>query len=760
MLNRTRYFVALLLAVASIAPLLLSTPGEAQTRHVYLEEFTGAWCGFCPRGAYAIQKLYETYPGQVVVVSIHNDQNNPVNDMMDIPQGDSLVADVGFPAAEALQGFPDGWTARSVVQGTNWNIDPSQWATGVASQFGVSATDGVVSSLLAEAPAANVTLDSITYDDATHKVTARVTATFDSALTGDFRLNIMVTEDSVSGSGPGWDQHNYYSSAGSVGPSLPNNPMYNYPPSIPGFEHMHVFREAVGGIHGVAGIVPNSPVVGTKYSKTFTFTLPSNIQNKYYVHLIGMVNQYSATDPSGNEVFDAMELPLINTPHAPNQVMVSADNGQYTYAHAGGDTSIALTVSNGGSTSTTVNLTVSSLPTGWSATFTPPSPLTLGAGATQHVVLKLTSPEQSSFVAAVIQIAPQEAGVYIHPAYDTVYALSDNTQYAVLYDPSTGATSAETAMVNGLPDSMKLHAAVIPMTGDVLQAYPPENYSVSIYNNINILDNGQAPGISNPTVLPDINASLAAGKKVFINSDLAMGYAFDQTDGYFSQFAGYTETSDVQSFYQQLGLDWTKTVRNWNPNTGQLLPFSIKGTANDPIGNGISVNDAGGFMSEIFSIDSNSAPVFYTSGSTKNVIGARYVDAATGARLVYLGFGLSEITNQTQAATIARNSIAWLMSNSSDAVSPIAAGAQTAITASPNPFHGMTEVQYTAAPGERNVTLAAYDLLGREVAKLPVTNSGNVYSANFDGSKLSNGTYVIIAHSSAGMHEVRVVDQE
>ena len=90
-----------------------------------------------------------------------------------------------------------------------------------------------------------------------------------------------------------------------------------------------------------------------------------------------------------------------------------------------------------------------------------------------------------------------------------------------------------------------------------------------------------------------------------------------------------------------------------------------------------------------------------------------------------------------------------------------AAPAGTGITASPNPFHGVSNIQFTAAADEQNVTFSAYDLLGHQIATLASHNvGGNVYSAAFDASKLADGTYVIVAHTSKGTHEIRVVNQQ
>ncbi len=756
--------LSLLMAVAAILPSAPST-AQAQNRRVYLEEFTGAWCGFCVRGAYAINNLYATFPGQVTVVSIHSDQGSSVNDMMDIPQGDSLVSDIGFPAAEALQGFPDGWTARSISPGsTTWNIDPSAWATGVAAQFGLGGTDGIVAGLLAQPVEATVTVDNISFDNTTQQVSARVSVTFAAAESGDLRLNLMVTEDSVTGSGSGWDQHNYYSKTGSVGPSVPNNPMYNYAPSIAGWQHMHVFREAAGGIYGQAGIIPSSVSKGGTYSTTFTFTLPSNIQDTNHVHLIGLVNKYSATDASGNAALDADEVPLIGP--APKYFITNISltpQNQYDTATSNGTTPETILITNNGLQPVTLSLAAdtSALPQGWFATMTPKL-ATVAAGATVNATVNITAPVQSAFASINVIATPVKDGYIVAPTSTTQYMLSANTRCPIFYDPgSVVLASAEPALISAIPDSLKTYSATVPLSDASVAAYPPESYPISIFDNIMLLDNGGDPTLTNPTILPDVVAALAAGNKVFISSDYALGYAFDQSNAYFAQFAANTETQDVQNFYAQIGLNFTATTERFNSNTGADLSFSIKGVTKDPVGNNISATDGGGYFSCVYSIDSASTASFYSDSKTKNVIGSTYIDSSKNGRLVYLGFGLKEITETALANTIAKNSINWLLAGPPSAVNPSPALPAAGITASPNPFHGVTQINYVASQGEENVTLAAYDLLGRECALLPTHNAGdNSYIASFDGSKLADGTYVIVAHSSKGMSEVRVVNQQ
>ena len=59
----------------------------------------------------------------------------------------------------------------------------------------------------------------------------------------------------------------------------------------------------------------------------------------------------------------------------------------------------------------------------------------------------------------------------------------------------------------------------------------------------------------------------------------------------------------------------------------------------------------------------------------------------------------------------------------------------------PNPFNPTTEISYSI-PKDETVTLKVYDILGREVATLvDEEKSAGTYTVEFDGNRLSSGTY-------------------
>ena len=756
MLKRFTTFLALVVAVSSLSSVVPhgTAPLLAQNRRVMLEEMTGAWCGWCVRGALAIKQLDEKYPGQVVAVAIHGPLANA--EPMATAQGDSLITGKGS-ADGAIAGYPDGWTARS---GSKWDVDPGSWIDTLNGT-------GVVDNLVGKPTDVAVTVSGVNFDLASQTVTATVTAKFITAQSGDLRFNLYVVEDSIVGQdGPYWDQHNYYWHNA----TYPTSPYYNLGTeylyqgqpdgsTIPNYTFNHVFRQAVVGVWGLKGVIPASAAAGSTYSQKFTFPLPDNVSDPNHVNLVGFVHKYSKTSAASNMIFDADQQPLITDkkPRFITDITITANN--YSMATANGDTKQTVSFSNNGSDPVTLNLAIDpsmALPAGWSAKISPSS-ITIDPANVGSADLTVTAPEHSDYVMVKFNAIPVKEGFLTTTYGDTVYMLSNNTVCGFYVSAGT----YENAAIAGLPDSLKVHTALIPLDPANYSAFP-NTFPITIYNNIAILDNG---GIyTNPTVVGDIQASLDAGGKVFINSVSAMYYGLDPN---FAQSSS-TETQAVLDFYARLGLSSPHSINRYTVNTsGQLTgykPYPITGTS-DPIGAGIvaqnSASAIGPYATEDFSIDSNSVPLFYFDSKSKEIAGACYQDPSTKGKLVYLGFDLGGITVQSKADTIMARSISWLLSDAAAGVATNQPTTGSDLTASSNPFQSITRVTYTAAAGERDVTLSAYDVLGREVAKLnPIAAGDNSFTASFDARNLADGTYTIVAHTTNGTKEIKVVNQK
>ncbi len=748
MLKRFTTFLTLVVAFSSLPSVVPGGAGQvlAQNRRIMLEEFTGAWCGWCVRGALAIKQLDEKYPGQVSPVAVHGPMS--YSEPMATLQGDSLIAGTGGAMGDP-NGYPDGWTARS---GSNWNVDPGTWIDTLNGT-------GIVDGLVGQPADASVLVDGVSYDANSQTISATVHVTFNTATTGDLRFNMYVVEDSITGTGTNWLQHNYYYHS----PNYPTSPYYNYGTGTAGsgtianYVFNHVFRQAVVGVWGLSGVIPAKVSKGSTYSQKFTFPLPDNVMNANHVSLLGFVHQYSKTNAASNTILDVDQVPLIGSrpKYLTTSITVNSPD-RYMTAKSNGDVTSNVSFSNNGTDPVTLSLGIDPalvLPTGWVAKITPPS-LSIDPGNVGKAVLTVTAPENSGYVTVKFNAIPVKEGYLVTTYSGAVSLLSDNVRCGIF--ASGGA--AEAAVLTGIPDSLKTHSAVIPLNASTYSVFPT-TYPVTIYNNVPILDNG---GIyTDPTVVTDITSQLNAGGKVFINSIWAMYYGLDPN---FSQ-SGSTQTQDVLDFYARLGLSTPHSINRYTVNSSNqitgLKSFTITGTT-DPISKGISVTDVptSVILTEDYTIDSNSTPLFYFDGKPKEIAGSWYKDPATHARLVYLGFDFGGISKQASATTIMQNCVNWLLSSDAAGVSPTAVGTATGLVASANPFRGTTKVTYTTEAGERDVTFAAYDVLGREVSKPMYSLSGdNTYTASFDARKLGNGTYTIIARSSLGSKEIRVVNQ-
>lgn len=206
-------------------------------KRYFAEEGTGTWCQWCPRGAVFMDYMGATYPTQFVGVAVHN------ADPMTVTAYDAGMGGL-------IGGYP------SALSNGSTEIDPSQ-------------LEGDFLDVIANAPQVIVT-GNATLNLASNQITVDLSATFNTALSGDYRFMAVVVEDSVSGSLGTYNQSNTYSGGGN-GPmggfeALPNP----VPASLMNYDF--VARALLGGFVGQSGSIPATIVSGTAY--TYQFTTP------------------------------------------------------------------------------------------------------------------------------------------------------------------------------------------------------------------------------------------------------------------------------------------------------------------------------------------------------------------------------------------------------------------------------------------------------------------------------------------------------
>ena len=112
-------------------------------------------------------------------------------------------------------------------------------------------------------------------------------------------------------------------------------------------------------------------------------------------------------------------------------------------------------------------------------------------------------------------------------------------------------------------------------------------------------------------------------------------------------------------------------------------------------------------------------------------------------RVVYFGFGLEQVTQDTTRDTLITRAINWLMNGvvvgvPNENISPASFNLSQNY---PNPFNPATKITYSI-PNESQVNLKIYDVMGREVAVLVNgRQQAGTYEVNFNAASLASGTY-------------------
>ena len=218
------------------------TASAAKT--VVAEEATGTWCGWCPRGAVFMDYMGEIYQEDFVGIAVHN------NDPMAV-----TAYDDGLTATEGFTGFPS-----VVVDRTNI-IDPSN----LEAEYNLAKQK--LTPVLAT--------QDVTLDEGSRTLTIKSNAIFNTNLTAhDIRLQVVIVENEVTGSGAPYNQANYYSGGGSgemAGYENLGNP-------VPAADMIYnwVGRALLAEYNGMAGSLPASIALGEEASHTFTYTVPAD----------------------------------------------------------------------------------------------------------------------------------------------------------------------------------------------------------------------------------------------------------------------------------------------------------------------------------------------------------------------------------------------------------------------------------------------------------------------------------------------------
>jgi len=229
------------------------------SQKILVEDYTGVWCGYCPRVAYSIQQIQanQEYTARLIPVAIHLYENNDPY----------YCADSGaLKDAFQISGLPQGRINRTVV----WTSPQENNLDQVTSLIGDSAPLGIA----IETSVSNNTLNA----------SIRVGFTQDFTNLG---LVVYLLENGLI-----HNQTNYTSFFGG-----------DY--TLVDFEHNDVLRKVYTNIYGDA--IPNTEsVTDNLYQFDLQEALPSNIENQENLTLVVFV-----VDKNTNTVINSQHVELV-----------------------------------------------------------------------------------------------------------------------------------------------------------------------------------------------------------------------------------------------------------------------------------------------------------------------------------------------------------------------------------------------------------------------------------------------------------------
>ncbi len=211
-----------------------------------MEEYTGLWCGWCPRGFIALEEMGRRYPERFIGVSFHN--------------GDVMQITADYPID--IDGYPGATLNRAL------SLDP-YYGTSSSTDLGIENDWQAFTEIF---PDGDLKVDLCWADEARTTLKATASARFvEDHKDADYRLSYMVVADGLGASQSiAWMQSNYYS--GKVMNGYGWEVFTEGGAKVPGL----VFNDIVvyaGDYVGEAGSVPSDITRGVYYSDEFTVAL-------------------------------------------------------------------------------------------------------------------------------------------------------------------------------------------------------------------------------------------------------------------------------------------------------------------------------------------------------------------------------------------------------------------------------------------------------------------------------------------------------
>lgn len=282
--------------IASDALGVIALLGQQGHRRTVMEEFTGTWCSWCPRGIAGMQLLSDKYGDDFIGIAIHRDN-------------DPMVLST-YTYRSDNQSFPN-----SVINRV-YETDPYS-----PDSKGGSYIDDIYEYCRDDRPCeSDIEVAASYVDDNKDEIVIKTNTSFyfSTPIANEYAIALVVTEDSLNGETPIWAQANNYSGNKSYSNYPYLKQFVDAPGRVTDISYNHV-PVAVKGIEdGINGSIPDSFDDGEELQFADTISISGNslVQNKDYLNAIALL----IYRPTG-EIVNAAKTKVISNPSSTTQVV-------------------------------------------------------------------------------------------------------------------------------------------------------------------------------------------------------------------------------------------------------------------------------------------------------------------------------------------------------------------------------------------------------------------------------------------------------
>ncbi len=248
-------------------------------RKIVVEEGTGMWCTYCPKGIVAMEELAKRYPDSFIGVTVHYDDALEVDDYrkaLDFP---------GFPSARINRKYLSPDIMKEVL--VNGRKQYTMLEGGIESLYLDALDDQTI---------ADISLYSEVADG---RIKATVTTRF--AINDDdakYQIAIVMIENDVTGEG-------FYQANGYADKPEAMGGYENLPDYILDFVFQEVARDIFDDFNGIPGSIPTNIIAGNENVFEFSVEVPENVDSIDKTKIIAMLINQETGEIVNAEIADA-----------------------------------------------------------------------------------------------------------------------------------------------------------------------------------------------------------------------------------------------------------------------------------------------------------------------------------------------------------------------------------------------------------------------------------------------------------------------